>query len=130
MSALSLPSNPSLLASTGAPEPHSGQRLAHAAVEFESVLLGQWLGSAEKSFATVPGSEDEGDAGSDQMLGFAMQQMARSIAQAGGIGIGKLVQKGLEKAADASVASSTESRKISQSALTSKPPLPANTKVG
>jgi Rod binding domain-containing protein len=108
MSSLSLPPDPSLLASGGSRVQSGGKasgRLAHAAVEFESVLLGQWLQSAEKSFASVPGSEDEGDAGGDQMLGFAMQQLAHSIASAGGLGIAKLVQKGLE-AADSETAAS------------------------
>ncbi len=74
-------------------------KLAHAAMEFESVLLGQWLQSAEKSFATVPGSEDSDDAGGEQMLSFAMQQFAHAIASKGGLGIARIVQKGLEHAA-------------------------------
>ena len=78
-------------------------KLAHAAVEFESVLLGQWLQSAEKSFATVSGNDDEDqDAGGDQMLSFAMQQLAHSIAAKGGLGIARIVQRGLEHAAAAS----------------------------
>lgn len=75
------------------------KKLAHAATEFESVLLGQWLGSAEKSFATVPGSEDPDDAGGEQMMSFAMQHLAQSIAGKGGIGIARIVQRGLEHAA-------------------------------
>ncbi len=75
-----------------------GSRLSHAAVEFESVLLGQWLQSAQKSFATVPGSEEGEDAGGDQMLGFATQQLAHAIASRGGLGIAKLVERALEKA--------------------------------
>lgn len=75
----------------------TGAKLSHAAVEFESVLLGQWLQSAQKSFATVPGSEDDEDAGGDQMLGFATQQLAQSIAKSGGLGIAKLVEHALEK---------------------------------
>ena len=74
-----------------------GTRLSHAAVEFESVLLGQWLQSAQKSFATVPGSEEDEDAGGDQMLGFATQQLAQSIAKSGGLGIAKIVEHALEK---------------------------------
>ena len=79
----------------------SGGKLAHAAVEFESVLLGQWLGNAEKSFATVPGSEDAEDPQGEQMLNFAMGQLAHSIAGKGGFGIAKIVQEGLEHAAAA-----------------------------
>lgn len=93
----------SLLSSSAAlPRQGSGStgpnRLAHAAVQFESVLLGQWLQSAEKSFATVPGGEQDEDPGGEQMMDFAMQQLAGSIAASGGLGIARLVQRGLEKA--------------------------------
>ena len=74
-----------------------GTKLSHAAIEFESVLLGQWLQAAQKSFATVPGSEEDEDAGGDQMLGFATQQLAQSIARSGGLGIAKIVEHALEK---------------------------------
>lgn len=79
-------------------------KLSHAAVEFESVLLGQWLQSAQKSFATVPGSEEDEDAGGEQMLGFATQQLAQSIAKSGGLGIAKLVEHALEKTDKTSMA--------------------------
>lgn len=75
-----------------------------AAVEFESVLLGQWLESAQKSFAEVPGGESEdADQGGEQMMGFAVQQLAGSLAKHGGLGLAKLVEKGLAKAAGQSV---------------------------
>ena len=103
MQASLLPLDPSRLtaaASQGAAG--NNGKLANAGVEFESVLLGQWLQSAEKSFGSVPGSDEEQeDAAGDQMLGFAMQQLAHSIAAHGGLGIAKLVEKGLA-AADAS----------------------------
>ncbi len=94
-----------LAGSTALPRPGSGasgpNRLAHAAVQFESVLLGQWLQSAEKSFATVPGGDQDEDPGGEQMMSFAMQQLAGSIAASGGLGIARLVQRGLEKAEQA-----------------------------
>lgn len=73
-------------------------RLLHAAVEFESVLLGQWFQSAEKSFGTVPGDDSSEDAQGEQMMGFAMQQVAQAIARTGGFGIARLVEQGLEHA--------------------------------
>ena len=76
-------------------------RLAHAATEFEAVLLGQWLDGAERSFATVPGSEEDEDAGGQQIRGFAMQQLAHTLAAKDTLGIAHLVQGGLEKAAAA-----------------------------
>ncbi len=73
--------------------------LHKAAVEFESVLLGQWLQSAEKSFADVPGGGgEEEDAGGEQMMSFAMQQLAGGLAARGGLGIAKLVEAGLARA--------------------------------
>ena len=84
---------------SGSSSTAGNSRLSHAAVEFESVLLGQWLQSAQKSFATVPGSEEDEDAGGDQMLGFATQQLAQSIARSGGLGIARIVEHALEKSA-------------------------------
>ena len=85
-----------------------GTKLSKAAVEFESVLLGQWLQSAQKSFATVPGSEEDEDAGGDQMLGFATQQLAQSIARSGGLGIAKIVEHALEKSDKASASEAVQ----------------------
>jgi Rod binding domain-containing protein len=82
-------------------------RIAHAAKEFESVLLGQWLQSAEKSFGSVPGGSDEEDSGGEQMQSFAMQQLATAITASGGIGIARLVSQALAKA-DATSAGASE----------------------
>lgn len=71
-------------------------RLASAAKEFESVLLGQWLKDAESSFGTVPGSDEDDDAG-QQMKDFAMQHVATEITDRGGIGIAPMVQRALAK---------------------------------
>ncbi len=73
--------------------------LTRTAKEFESILFGQWLGGAESSFGTVPGGEDDSDAGEEQMKGFAVQQLAKSFSDSGGVGIAKLVLKALDHAA-------------------------------
>lgn len=75
-------------------------KLAAAAQQFESVLLGQWLQSAESSFAAVPGGDDDADAGTEQMRGFATQQLATGFTASGGIGIAKLVLGALSRAND------------------------------
>ena len=99
MPSIGVPLEASALPS-GTPGTKSGSgKLAPAAVEFEPALLGLWRGSAEKSFATVPGSEEDEDAGGEQMLSFAMQQLAHGIAAKGGLGIARIVQGGLEHAA-------------------------------
>ena len=72
--------------------------LTRTAKEFESILLGQWLQGAESSFGTVPGGEDDSDAGEEQMKGFAVQQLAKSFSDSGGVGIAKLVLKALDHA--------------------------------
>lgn len=72
-------------------------RLSSAAKEFESVLLGQWLKDAESSFGSVPGSEEDDDAGGEQMKQFAMQHVATDIVQRGGIGIAAMVENALAK---------------------------------
>ena len=76
--------------------------LAHTSKEFESILLGQWLQSAESSFGSVPEGEDESDAGEEQMKGFAVQQLAKSFSDSGGIGIARLVLNELDHSTSAS----------------------------
>ncbi len=79
-------------------------KLTRTAKEFESILLGQWLQGAESSFGSVPGGENDSDAGDEQMKGFAVQQLAKSFSDSGGIGIAKLVLKALDQPASASSA--------------------------
>jgi Rod binding domain-containing protein len=73
-------------------------KLAAAAQEFESVLLGQWLQSAESSFGSVPGGDDDADSCGEQMQGFATQRLATAFTASGGIGIARLVESALVKA--------------------------------
>ena len=73
-----------------------GKDLAARSKEFESILLGQWLQGAQASFADLPGGDDERDPGGDQFMSFAVQQLARKLTDAGGIGITPLVAKALE----------------------------------
>ena len=57
----------------------SPSRIDKAAHDFESILVGQWLEKAEKSFATVPGTDPDQnrDSGHDQFQSIACQYMAR-----------------------------------------------------
>lgn len=76
------------------------EKVEKSAKEFESILLAQWLQQAEQSFASVPGGNDEQqDPGYDQLQGIAMQSLAKSLTESGGIGLAKMVSKGLYKAA-------------------------------
>ena len=83
-------------------------KIEKAARDFESILLGKWLDDAEKTFATVPGSDDDPDAdpGRSQFQSLGMQQVASAIAANGGIGIARIIARSLHEQAD----ESTDSR--------------------
>ena len=70
-------------------------KVSSASKEFESLLIGQWLQGAETSFGSVPGGEEDQDAGADQMKSFGIQQLAKAITDAGGFGIATLIAKHL-----------------------------------
>jgi Rod binding domain-containing protein len=70
-----------------------GASAATAAVQFESILLGQWLQSAESGFTSL--GEDDGG---EQMTSFGVQALANQFARQGGIGIAHLVEDSLAKA--------------------------------
>lgn len=73
------------------------QKINKAAHDFESILIGQWLEEAQKSFATVPGGESdtEADPGHDQLQSIAMQSLAQQMTKSGGLGIASMIIKQL-----------------------------------
>jgi Rod binding domain-containing protein len=74
-------------------------RICEAGRQFESLLIGQILHSARESGAGWFGSPE--DSASDCATDFAEQQFASVLAQAGGLGIASMVQRGLDvRAAD------------------------------
>ena len=75
-------------------------RIDKSAKEFESILLGSWLQQAQRSFATVPGADDDQDVGRDSMMSLGVQTLATSMAASGGLGIAKMVAKAMHAAAD------------------------------
>jgi Rod binding domain-containing protein len=80
----------------------NSQKIQRSASDFEAILLTSWLQSAEKSFATVPGSEDapSSDPGKSQFQSYAVQAIASALTKAGGIGLAAMIASGLEKAAE------------------------------
>jgi len=78
-------------------------RIEKAAREFESILLGEWLQQAEKSFGTVPGSDPDKDAdpGHDQFQSIGCEYLAGALSKAGGIGLAKMITKHLNAVAEA-----------------------------
>ena len=78
-------------------------KIDKAARDFESILLGEWLQKAEKSFATVPGTDpdQDSDSGHDQFESIGCQFLGEALSKAGGIGIASMISKHL-KAVEAS----------------------------
>jgi Rod binding domain-containing protein len=75
----------------------SSSKIDKAAHDFESLLVGQWLEKAEKSFATVPGSDpdEDRDASHDQFQSIACESLAKGFSKAGGFGIAAMISKHL-----------------------------------
>lgn len=73
-------------------------KIDKAARDFESILLGEWLEKAEKSFATVPGepADENSDPGHDQFQSIGCQFLAEGLSKAGGIGIAAIISKQLK----------------------------------
>src|ERR1700679_2517689 len=65
-------------------------KIDKASHDFESILVGQWLEKAEKSFATVPGADPDRnqDTGHDQFQSIACQYLAQGLTKKGGSGLG------------------------------------------
>ncbi|HTA81073.1 MAG TPA: hypothetical protein VK720_16070 [Terracidiphilus sp.] len=93
-------------------------KIDKSAQDFESMLLSTWLQQAEQSMGSVPGAEDDDDAGQrDQMMSLGVQALSTSLAASGGIGIGKMIAKALHATADrqnaaAEAAAAAEGKKI------------------
>jgi Rod binding domain-containing protein len=75
----------------------SSSKIDKAAHDFESILVGQWLEKAEKSFATVPGADPDhdSDSGHDQFQSIACQYLAQGLTKNGGFGIATMISKHL-----------------------------------
>ena len=78
-------------------------KIEKGARQFESMLLSSWLQASEKSFATVPGADDDDDgdgSGKDQMMSLGVQSLADSLAASGGIGIARMISKAMHATAE------------------------------
>jgi len=73
-------------------------KIDKAARDFESILIGEWLEKAEKSFASVPGADadKDNDPGHDQFQSIGCQFLAEGLSKAGGIGIASMISKHLK----------------------------------
>src|SRR5271165_905726 len=78
----------------------SPSKIDKAAHDFESILVGQWLEKAEKSFATVPGGDPDRDqdSGHDQFQSIVCEFLAQGLGKTGGFGIASMISKHLTAA--------------------------------
>jgi Rod binding domain-containing protein len=80
-------------------ENDSFAKIDKAAKDFESILLGEWFEKAEKSFASVPGTDpdQDSDPGHDQLQSIGCQFLGEALSKAGGIGIASMISRHLEE---------------------------------
>jgi Rod binding domain-containing protein len=71
----------------------SSNKAAGAAKDFEALLLGQMLKSARGDGGWL--GTDSDDAG-EAAIGIGEEQLARTMAQSGGIGLSKLIESGIK----------------------------------
>jgi flagellar protein FlgJ len=70
------------------------EKVKSAASQFEGLLIGEMLKSARESGdGGWMGTGD--DAGSDSAMGLAEQYFAQSMSASGGLGLARLIEKGL-----------------------------------
>jgi Rod binding domain-containing protein len=95
----------------------NASKIDKAAHDFESIMIGQWLEKAEKSFATVPGTDPDRDKDSshDQFQSIACESLAGRLGKTGGFGIAAMISKHLAASA-ARYAGSSASEPVSGSA--------------
>ena len=85
----------------GAKKPGSDpKKIDKAAHNFESLLIGHWLEQAEKSFASVPGTDPDqkDDSSRDQFMSIACESLAQGLSRSGGFGIANLISRQLKAA--------------------------------
>jgi Rod binding domain-containing protein len=70
----------------------SAEKIKDAAAQFEGMLIAQMLRSVREAAST-----DDSDSAGGTMLELAEQHMAQLLAANGGLGVAKLVVKGLNK---------------------------------
>ena len=111
--------NPATLLASGAAtgaatDAKSTEKLADAARQFESLLIGNMLRSAREAGGGWMGGEDQS---ADSIIEMAEQRFAQLLASGGGLGLAKLVTQGLADAASRNGADTQPSVELSSSAI-------------
>jgi hypothetical protein len=70
-------------------------RAVQAGRQFEAVLLNLVFGNLERAFSQLPGGKVEH--ATEAYAGLGMQALTSGVAEAGGIGISRLITRALEK---------------------------------
>ena len=91
MSDLAIPSS---LTQPAVPNPDNPAKIQDAARQFEALLIGQLLETARQSEGWLGSGEDSAGGCA---IGFAEQQLADTMARAGGFGLARMIAAGLEK---------------------------------
>ena len=94
MNGVELPSSGSL-PQTAPPGREDPAKIRDAARQFEALLIAQILHSAHGDGGGWLGS---GDSASDCTTGLAEEQLARLMAEKGGLGLAQMISAGLEQA--------------------------------
>jgi len=105
-------------------------KIDKAAHDFESILVGQFLEKAEKSFATVPGTDpdQERDPGRDQFQSIACQFLAQGLGKTGSFGIASMISKNLAAAEAKQTADATRTASGGSSNVNLSSPMLKNDK--
>jgi Rod binding domain-containing protein len=82
-------------------------KTAAAAKDFEALLLGQMLKSARGDAGWLGTDDDDAD---EAAVGLGEEQLARTIAQSGGIGLSKLIESGIRSGQDAADSASSDGK--------------------
>jgi len=79
----------------------TSSKASAAAKDFEALMLGQMLRSArqDKSWLSIDGSED--DSVEDTTMSIGEQELAKTLAAHGGLGLSKMISTALACSADA-----------------------------
>ncbi len=106
----------------------NASKIDKAAHDFESILVGQWLEKAEKSFATVPGAnpDQDQDSSHDQFQSIACEFLAQGLTKTGGFGIASMISQHLAAAEAKQAESSSEAASGSPQATTPAAKLHSN----
>ena len=71
-------------------------KIARSAKQFEALMIGQILKSAQSGDEGLFGSSDQGG---NMAIEMAQEQFAQAMAARGGLGVAKIVEKGLRHSA-------------------------------